>query len=202
MTFSFYAADNASFLDTAHLKIQRLLLTKSSEDETSIDYQLTGFTTFEDHVFLFADVSRWKDNNIVSNSRNELLWFVILDEIKQGSSCGFPIDEIVTNFMKHAMTEYHDSEPIVVYRGIPFSHAKFIAVFGPPIDEETQQYSFTDLEHAWKQTAGLEKGGGITRFAFFPDQDKDQDYIWTTTEYTRFTGLSYHGVDKETGFVR
>jgi hypothetical protein len=201
MAFSFFAANNETFWDTAHQKIQRLLLTKTDEeDNESIDYDVTGFTNFEDHIFLFVDVSRWKDNNILSNSRNELLWFVILDEIKRGECCGFPIDELVTHFMKHAIVGYPAPEPIAVYHGVPFSHAKFIAKFGPPMDEETQQYFFTDLEHAWKQTAGLEKGGGIARFAFFPETADPNTHVWTTTDYHRFTGLSYHGVDKKTEF--
>lgn len=172
MTFSFFIANNPTeCVEMAHAKIKRLLQSKTNMNhaEETVDetkYTIHGYKVFEKNMYLFVNVDRWKENNVMSLSRNEILWFVTSNEIVNAQSCcRFKIDTLVNRFFIHndSFLYLFDSakdalleSPIVVYTGHPYSKVSFTAIFGVSKEEYSSRsvlgpyYYFTDYQSAFK----------------------------------------------------
>ena len=161
------------------------------------EYEFKGFLLFEEHLYVWVDVSRWKKNDIMCMDKNSPLWFVLVDEIKNSKhTCLLQWYHEVEHFF-FANPDFlwlHDAQkdeviesPEVVYIPSPGNKLKFVAIFGP----QSEEASFRDYYEAFKEgnkRYQQEEGWwGLVRFASFSESE---------TEKRLVEGLSFHYIDK------
>lgn len=137
------------------------------------------------YTYLFYDCTEINKDSTVTNLYN--MWVTLPYEIKNKSSCDFPIDDTVVSFFINNSIFMHLTDengflyeiPEVGFTGSSFKTAEFRSVFSnvaSNIDEIFGPYFyFTDYSHAVKDAReeksqisnSIIKCGGLNRYALF-----------------------------------
>jgi hypothetical protein len=162
------------------------------------EYEFRGFLLFEENLYVFVDVSKWKRNDIMCMGKNSPLWFVLVDEIKNSKhTCLLEWYHHVEHFFSFhpEFSWLHNEEgqqyesPEVVYIPSPGNKLKFVAIFGPQSEESSFRDYYEAFEEGNKRYHEEEGWWGLVRFASFSESESKSE--------KKLEGLSFHYVDKK-----
>jgi hypothetical protein len=167
----------------------------------SDEYEFKGYKQYEDSLYVFVDVSKWKKNDVISMEKNSVLWFVLVDEIKNTNNTSLlkwenNVEQFFSNHPEFLLLHDEDGkeykDPEVVYIPNTSSKLKFTAIFGPQQEEEYFRDYSEALEEGKKRYKKEDVWWGIVKFAVIPSFENQLFSKNITLE-----GLSFHIVDKK-----
>ena len=166
--------------------------------------------------YRWVNVSEWKKNDVTFLERYGMdrCWFVTVNEIRQGESCGFRMAPEVVSFfqenpdclvLEQAETRERYIPPQIGYLVCLQSRLVFMSVFGP------NPHWFYDYPTAMEAAQYITQSEpwGLVKFALLgPVIDHGIRYEkdvplerWEVAHYNQLVGLCYHLLDTRTSVI-
>jgi hypothetical protein len=165
------------------------------ENPERVNFEMDGFLQCGQTLFVFTDISSFVNPNRGLIQRNDMLWFLLPEEIINiRTSAGFPVESSVSNFfmsnpkfLRIQKKENNENweHPTVVYAGVPQKKLEFTNMFGafkktsPLHSRWGPYYYFTNfkgaIEEEFKDEYKKDKTSqrwGVVKFALFRGKQK------------------------------